>query len=497
MTERDGPFASIAVFGRRHALWPVASILAQNLPDRIELILVEEEGDGEDHAGLVLPWQSRFHEAIGLTPCDVAKDCNGIFGLGVELRDWRGEGSRFFLAPSGTLPAINGVALHHVMLRAAKMYEDADRLDYLLQPFRFAARAAEAGKFSDPADDADSPRAMLGPTVQCGRAAYAAMLKDRFPAERARVLRGRPVDLPGDAGAAHIGKAILDSGEEVSADLFVDVSGTLAELIPDGFDAGKRSLADIVAFDRIVRGDAQAQSVAGHASAHAMAGGLLFETPVRDTVYSELLFSSETIAESAARKLVNSGDPSAPFSAFCSDTPWTGNVVRLGPASAAFGPYLSADMRLLHEQALQLVRYIPARREMTVEATAFNHAQRDVAHQLRDFLAVPALLNERNNAPWSDIGTLEPPESLAIRLEQFRSRGRFVTFDGELFDRQSWIDMMIAFGIVPQRYDPRVDAMDMRRIAPVLKQMTDTFTREIAAMPDRSAYLAEACLIQR
>ncbi|MGP1353023.1 MAG: tryptophan 7-halogenase [Parasphingopyxis sp.] len=494
MTDQEKPLASIAVFGRRHALWPVASILAQNLPDRIELILIEEEGDTVDHAGLVLPWQSRFHEAIGLTPHDLAKNCNGIFGLGVELRDWRGEGSRFFLAPSGTLPAINGVALHHVMLRAACMYEDADRLDYLLQPFRFAARAAEAGKFADPADDADSPRAMLGPTVQCGRAAYAAMLKDRVPADRARVVRGRPVRVSTDAGAGHIGKVILDSGEEISADLFVDVSGTLMELLPESFDAGGRSLSDIVAFDRIVRGDAQAQSVAGHASAHALAGGLLFETPVRDTVYSELLFSSETIAESAERKLVNSGDPSAPFSAFYSHTPWTGNIARLGPASAVFGPYLSADMRLLHEQALHLVRYIPARREMTVEATAFNYAQRGAAQQLRDFIAVPFLLNGRNDAPWSGIRPVEPPESLAIRLEQFRSRGRFVTFDGELFDRQSWIDMMIAFGIVPQRYDPRVDAMDMRRIAPLLKQMTDTFTHEIAAMPDRSAYLAKAGL---
>ena len=494
MTDRDKPLGSIAVFGRGHALWPVATLLAQNLPERIELILVEEEDDADDHGGLVLPWQSRFHEAIGLTPRDVAKDCNGIFGLGIELRDWRGEGSRFFLAPSGTLPAINGVALHHVMLRAAKMYEDSDRLAYLMRPFRFAARAADSGKFSDPADDAESPRAMLGPTVQCGRAAYAAMLKDRFPAQRTKIVLGRPVGVSADAGAARIAKAFLDSGEEISADLFVDVSGALSEFLPGGFEAGERSLRDIVAFDRVARGYRQSTSADAHASARAMAGGLLLETPDSAGSYSELLFSSNMMTDPAAQDICGSGNKAEAVSAFYSDTPWTGNVARLGPASAALGPYLSADMRLLHEQALHLVRYIPARREMTVEATAFNHAQRSAVQQLRDFIAVPFLLNDRQDAPWSDMRAVEPPESLAIRLEQFRSRGRIVTFDGELFDRQSWIDMMIAFGILPQRYDPRVDAMDMRRIAPVLKQMTDTFTREIAAMPDRGAYLAEAGL---
>ncbi|MEO1168294.1 MAG: tryptophan 7-halogenase [Pseudomonadota bacterium] len=497
MTQGNGTLSTIAVFGRSHALWPVAALLARHLPEYIELVLIEEDGDVDDGAALTLPWRSRFHDALGLTPVDLVKQCNGVFGLGVDLRDWRGEGSRFFLAPSGTLPAINGVALHHVMLRAATMYEDADRLDYLLRPFRFAARAAEAGKFADPADGEDSPLAMLGPTIQCERVGYAAMMKGRFPTAEARIERGRPVDVTLDPDSANIAVVALDDGRKIAADMFVDVSGTLSELIPDRLAPARHSLSAIFAFDRHVRCKRTAADLGGAPAARALAGGLLVETPVRDGICSELLFSSDATAEGTAREVCGGDGRSTPFAAFFMETPWTGNVARLGAASARLGPYMSADMLLLHEQALHLVRCIPARRDMAVEATTFNRKQLCAAEQLRDFLALPFVLNARADTPWTDIRKAELPDSLALRLAQFRSRGRFVTFDDELFDRQSWIDAMIGFGIVPERYDPLVDAMDMRRIAPALKQMVDGFDDAIDAMPDRAAYLADAGLDPR
>ncbi|WP_299326521.1 tryptophan 7-halogenase [Parasphingopyxis sp.] len=484
------PVSRIAIFGHNHCLWPAATLLAKNLPEGMRLAVIEDDGDPAEPVALTLPWESPLHDAIDVTAHDLAEHCNGVFGLGVDLHDWRGDGSHFFSAPSGTLPAINGVALHHVMLRAASMYEEPERLDYLLQPFRFAARAAAACKFSEAAGDPQSPLAMLGPTVQFESAAYGAMLRERFTDSAATIDRGTVASVSLDSDRSRIDSVTLTDGRQIDANLFVDVSGCLSELAPVSLDPGRQSLADILAFDLYISGSRSAREDGGHASARAIAGGLLVETPVRGRHFSELLFSARDMVEDHARTRVGSDNDSVPFSAHFARTPWTGNLVRLGPASARFGPYLSPDMRLLHEQALLLVRHLPAVGRMTVEAAEFNAKQLNVARQLRDFLAIPFLLNARDEMPWASVRGASLPQSLAIRLEQFRSRGRFVTFDSEQFDRQTWIDLMIGFGVVPCRYDSQVDAMDMRRIAPALKQMTDRFTQTIAAMPDRAEYLA-------
>ena len=490
MSSENAPMSSIAVFGRPCEIWPVAALLARQLPSRIALSVIDDSDGPPEPAALTLPCKNPFHDAIGLDAQDLVEMCNGTLGLGVDLRYWQGDGSRFFSAASGSLPAIDGAALHHIMLRAAHMYEEPERLDYLLRPFRFAARAVEAGKLSDAADDPGSPVSLLGPTVQCDREAYGALLRERVPADVVQIDAVTAAALDMDPESEMIRAVMLDDGQEIAADLFIDVSGRLSNLLPSDHAADRQPLSDILAFDRCLSGCRIGSAGKNdHTLAQAIGGGLLVTTPLRQGAVSELLFRSEDMDDERAHMLVGAGGTPMPFTAHFCKTPWIGNLARLGGASAQLGPYLSADMRLLHEQALLLARHIPAMQDMAVEALEFNRKQRQAARQLRDFIALPFVLNRRGDAPWQTMRAAVQPESLTIRLRQFRSRGRFVTFDHELFDRQTWIDMMIGFGVVPERYDPIADAMDMRRIAPILKRIADDFTRAIEAMPDRREYL--------
>ena len=75
------------------------------------------------------------------------------------------------------------------------------------------------------------------------------------------------------------------------------------------------------------------------------------------------------------------------------------------------------------------------------------------------------------------------PDSLRIRMEQFRSRGRLVTFEGEIFDEQSWIDLMIGFGVIPDRIDPMARSLDMAAMSRRLKNLTGAFDQALASMP--------------
>jgi tryptophan halogenase len=491
MIQNDQPVSRIAIFGKGHELWPIVALLSKNLPERVTLIIVEDTGDPAERAALTLPGESRFHAAIGISVEDIVLGCNGALGLGIDFQDWHSDGSRFFAALSGTLPAINGVALHHIMLRAAQMYHEPEKLAYLFQPFRFAARTALAGKFALPSGGPNSPLTMLGSTIQCDRTKYSELLKQRFAGAVKQKHDGQPVGLSRSPDNGSIHSVILSDGQEIVADFFVDASGPLSKLLPDNALPRFQSLSDILSFDRLISGfsDAQRGVEHGHTSARAVPGGLLIDTPLGKGVISELLFSSKELSEAAAQQLVGGDARAVTFEARFIETPWIGNLARLGRASATLGPYFSADMLLLHDQALHLAETIPAAQQMDIEATEFNLRQMTAIEQIRDFVLLPLALNRQDCALWTGMRSEKLPESLQIRLDQFNSRGRFVTFDNELFDQQLWIEMMIGFGLIPERYDPSAQAFDMQRIAPVLKKIVDGFTQAIDAMPEHFDFM--------
>ncbi len=490
MTQDDRPLSRLALFGKTHELWPVAALLVECLPAHIRLLIFEDETAPAESAALTIASNHRFHRRLGIAAEDLVLRCNGTLGLGVDCRGWQGDGSRFFAARSGLLPRINGVALHHIMLRAALAYDEPERLAHLFEPFRFAARAALAGKLADHVDDPESPLRMLGPTVQFDRTALAALLKERCRAAGVQPFTARPIGIALRPESHAIASFALDNGEAIEADLFIDVSGELARLAGDDGQTAFISLADLLPFDRIVGGPGAGPGDADnrHTIARAALGGLFVETPLGTGRCVELLFRSDIIDDEAARRLVGGGPPSLAFSAGHVARPWTGNLIRMGGAAGRFGPYQSADMLMVYEQALRFSDCIPASTRMDIEATEYNRNQAGAVEEIRDFAVLPCVLNGRSDAPWAAIGEARPPESLQFRLDRFASRGRFTAYEDELFDQQTWIDMLIGFGVVPQRYDPMAQSLDMQRLAPILKEMVAAFTATIVAMPTHARH---------
>lgn len=475
---------TIAILGSGWPLWTIAATLAQNLPPRIKLTVVES-GEAAGPAAATLPFDNPLHRTLGIAPGDLLAACNGTITLGTDCRGWLGDDSTVFAAPSGLLPHVEGTQIHQLMLRAAIDYDEPARLAYLLAPFRLAARAAEAGKLALPATDPDSPLATLGPLLHFDAAMCAALLRERCPADLAALRTGRPVAIDRGADGESLESVRLDSGKTISADFFIDCGGALAALAGDG-DFGP--IACLAPFDRIV--SARSTEPMDGAVLGAMAGAMCAETPLRTGGIRALLFSSALVEKGqAAALVVGAAEDIRPFAAGYRTQPWTGNLLRLGSAAAVLGPVFAADALLLHEQASHLAALIPATREMTVEAAAFNERAARAAERIVDFLALPFALNRRDDAPWRIIRETERPETLGIKLDQFASRGRYAAFDNELFDEQTWIDMMIGFGIVPERVDPRALGIDMQRVQPVLAAIARSFAGAVDAMPRRDAFI--------
>ena len=481
--------AKIALFGASADVWPVAALLANSLPERTKLTVVEPPVTGSAPLGaMVVPAAHRYFERSQIDMADLLRRADASVGLGVSHRGWFGADSDMFLGPSGSMPKINGVPLHQIMLRAAMLHDDRGRLAHLLEPFRLPSRAAAAGKFSWPAGEPGSPKQMLGPQIQIGVAAFAEYLRHSGAATRCDITQGTISAVATDAENT-VRSVSLADGREIAADLFIDLSGELSTCAaPDLETQPEQSVVEFP-FGQILSGFIPADEAprSFNPAAEASKGGLMMRTPIPSGTIIEALVSDIGSGPADIGNLPASDMTRANFRMFSVANPWSGNVIRMGTAAGALGPYNSADRLLLLEQALHLAELLPASASMAAEARAYNARQAISFGQVRDRVLAPFLLNRRTGAAWTACRAVKVPENLRIRMDQFAARGRLTAFEHEIADEQEWIDLFIGFGLVPDRCDPLALALDMQKLVPILGRLASDLGATIAAMPDHDA----------
>ena len=88
---------------------------------------------------------------------------------------------------------------------------------------------------------------------------------------------------------------------------------------------------------------------------------------------------------------------------------------------------------------------------------------------------------------------MEIPETLAHRIRLFKETGRVFRLQTELFAENSWIQVMLGQGIVPDQYHPVVDMMDAEELDRFLKQIKSNVESTVSQLPDHEAYIEQYC----
>ena len=336
------------------------------------------------------------------------------------------------------------------MLRAVADKAGAlDRLAELYEGFRFCACAAAEGRMALADDAPQSPLAMLGPLVVIDQARLTALLRGRIAEERVLRLEGQVTAIErGEGGEART--AQLGDGRSVEADMFIDLRYP-SEPVVQGEHIPLPLLEALASSNASIMAQPSAAAMPTYIASPGATGGEV--------------------------------------SPYALTQPWRGNLVRLGPASAALGPLFSADGRLLLSQCRQFAECLPARTGMAVEARRFNRLHARTIERLYELVALPLHLNRREEPAWKALREIAPPGGLALRIEQFRSRGHLPECDGELVDRQFWIDLLMVFGVVPQRHDRRAEAFAPRQLDSALGTIRRELDTALAAMPTRARFM--------
>jgi len=131
---------------------------------------------------------------------------------------------------------------------------------------------------------------------------------------------------------------------------------------------------------------------------------------------------------------------------------------------------------------------------ITRDIAQFNDQQLTDMDQVRDYLILHYQATERrDSAFWRHCAAMPIPDTLTQKIELFRETGRVFRKNEELFAENSWIQVMMGQGIMPQSYHPVATKLSDDELAAFLGGLRESTSRTAASLPDHPAYVAQYC----
>lgn len=100
-----------------------------------------------------------------------------------------------------------------------------------------------------------------------------------------------------------------------------------------------------------------------------------------------------------------------------------------------------------------------------------------------------------DSAFWRQCRSMDIPESLRHRIELLRQTGRLFKVPAELFGENSWIQVMLGQGMLPEQGTPIVDRMDDEERERFLTGIHDSALRVVDQWPENQRFIDQYCRV--
>ena len=496
----DHNIRKIVIVGGGTAGWMAAAAFSALLErGAIEIVLIESDEIGTVGVGeATIPPLIAFNNMLGINEDEFLAASQGTFKLGIDFVDWGAPGERYFhpFGPHGQ--DFGGVHFHQLYLRESRRRPLPDIRDWSM-----SAVVAELGRFARPGPDARLPLSQLAYAFHFDAGLYARFLRAYAERNGVRRLEGRIVDSSVDAESGHVRAVTLADGAAVEGELFIDCSGFRGLLIEEKLGAGYEDWSRWLPCDRAVAVPCRLPGPPEpFTRSTARASGWQWRIPLQHRMGNGLVYSSAHLdrADAEALLLANlEGEALAEprhlsFTAGRRRLAWTANVVSLGLSSGFVEPLESTSIHLVQSGIAKLLALFPDRRFDPRERDEYNRQMQDVFEDVRDFVILHYKATRRDDSPfWDYCRTMDVPDSLAAKLELWRSKGRLFREGRELFGTTSWVAVLLGQGIVPEEQEPAVNAIDPVMASDALDKMRVSYRRMAEHMPPHADFVARAC----
>jgi tryptophan halogenase len=94
---------------------------------------------------------------------------------------------------------------------------------------------------------------------------------------------------------------------------------------------------------------------------------------------------------------------------------------------------------------------------------------------------------------WRQCADMPIPEELRQKIDLFRETGRVFRRNEELFAENSWVQVMMGQGIMPEAYHPIATKLSDAEMNKLLSTIRDNVARTVEGLPEHPAYVARYC----
>jgi tryptophan halogenase len=488
----------IVILGGGTAGWMAAAGLVSLLPpSRCRITLVESDEIGIVGVGeATLPHIKNFNDWIGLDEAEMMRATKATFKLGIDFVDWGSKGSRY-IHPFGIHGSAEaGLGFHQQWLRSLAAGRGWD-----LEEFSFACMAARANRFDFPPAGKRTINSTFAYAYHFDASLYSQYLR-RHIAEPRGVTRieGKVQDVEQDAETGDIRGLVMESGERVTGDFFIDCSGFRSLLLANKLGVGWEDWSQWLPCDRALPVPTErCGDLTPYTRVAAMDAGWRWRIPLQHRTGNGYVFSSRFIDEDKAREeLLGSLDEPLlaeprllKFQAGRRDKSWQRNCIALGLSSGFLEPLESTSIYLIQIAIMHLLPLLPTKRHDQRLVDEFNFRMDVEYERIRDFLILHYHLTGREDTElWRYCRSMEVPESLQRKMRLFRHSGVVEQYRDGLFTPPSWLAVYLGQGLRPEHYNPLADSMPIERLLAELDELHSDIADRVDEMPKHASLVA-------
>ncbi|RYY47865.1 MAG: tryptophan 7-halogenase [Sphingomonadales bacterium] len=487
----------VVIAGGGTAGWMAAAAIARTMGRAVDLTLVESEAIGTIGVGeSTIPPIVAYNRLLGINEADFMAATQATFKLGILFDNWKEPGHRYFHSFGLTGKDHWSAGFQHFWLQARARGLAQSYDDYCLELV-----AALQSKFAHLPDES------MNYAYQFDSALYAKFLRTMAEGDGTRRIEGKiaRVELDGESG--DIAALTLESGERVEGDLFLDCTGFRAVLIEQALHAGFDDWTHWLPCDSAIA--IQTESVGPavpYTRAMAHDAGWQWRIPLQHRVGNGIVYCSRYLGKDAAlERLLGNIEGKAVvqpnFLRFTSGVrrkQWHRNCVAVGLSGGFMEPLESTSIHLIQRAVLRILRMMPQGKVSARDVAEFNDQQQQDMEQIRDFLILHYKATDRRDSGfWRQCASMTVPDTLTQKIELFRETGRVFRRNEELFAENSWVQVMMGQGIIPQSWHPIAEKLRDDELAKLMTMLRDNVARTVASLPSHEAYVAQFCGAQR
>lgn len=492
---------NIVVVGGGTAGWMSAALLSKSLGCKnYSITLVESEqiatvGVGEATIPMIL----LFNSVLGIEENEFIRETNATFKLGIEFVNWRKQGSTYF-HPFGFLGAdMDGIGFMHYWLRWQKQ---GGTLDY--SKFNVETEAARAFKFTRTLHEPDSiAMPKVNYAFQFDASLYAAYLRRYSEKLDVKRVEGKITHAQQDAHSGYIESIVLDNGKIVEGDFFIDCSGFKGLLIEETLQSGYHDWSRWLPANRAAAVPCEsAGELLPFTRATAQESGWQWRIPLQHRIGNGYVYSNQFITdEDASDKLMSRLDGKAlaepktlRFVTGVRKKCWVKNCVAVGLASGFIEPLESTSIHLVQVAITKVLAFFPRDGFSDLLIKRFNDEMEYEYEYIKDLIVAHYKITEREDTPfWRHVKNMDIPDSLATRLEIFKTRGEIMVKQNEIFKETSWFSVLAGQGFFPQSYHPIADKISDDELRLRLTKIRTSVQSRLNTMPTHTEFIRANC----